>query len=89
MGADHHSRDEAGRYALKCNPAYHREDHPAYTSINATTEDESRRGGNRQSGEGLVSDELADIASPRHAIDWGVHDATVAQDTRLTTWAAT
>jgi len=67
-GANCYSGDEAGRYALKGNPAYYRKDHPAYTSINAPAEDESRRGGNRQSSEGLVPNEIAYISIQRYAI---------------------
>ena len=64
----HHSDDQAGRNAAKHNPANHREHRQADTSVNSSTEDESRHSGNRQSGERLVPDVLAHIPVPRRAI---------------------
>jgi len=64
----HHSDDQAGRNAAKRNPANDCEHRQSDTSINSSTEDESRHSGNRQSGEGLVPDVLAHIPVPRRAI---------------------
>jgi hypothetical protein len=64
----HHSDDQAGGNTAKHNPANRREHCPADTSVNSSTEDESRHRGNRQSGEGFVPDVLIHIPVPHHAI---------------------
>jgi hypothetical protein len=70
--AGNHSEDQAGGNAAKHRSANHREHRQADTGANSSTEDESRRRGNRQSGKRLVPDVLAHIpavvASRRRAI---------------------
>jgi hypothetical protein len=59
--AGNHFEDQAGGNAAKHSPANHREHREADTAVNSSAEDESRRSGNRQSGERLVPDILAHI----------------------------
>jgi hypothetical protein len=68
MTTGHHSDDQVARNGAKRNPANHCEHRPADTSVNSSAEDESRHGGNRQSGEGLFPDVLAHIPVLRRAI---------------------
>ena len=59
--AGNHFEDQAGGNAAKHSLANHREHREADTAVNSSAEDESRRSGNRQSGERLVPDILAHI----------------------------
>jgi hypothetical protein len=68
MATSHHSNDQAGRHAAQRNPANDCEHRQTETAVKSFTENESRRGGNRQGGEGLVPDVLAHIPMPRGAI---------------------
>src|SRR5271167_4267560 len=77
VSADDHARDEARRRTLKSNPANDCEHRLANTAFKPSANDESCRGGKRQSSEGLVPDILVHATGsvPRRSgsIGWNIH----------------
>jgi hypothetical protein len=71
--AGQHSNDQAGGNAAERRPANHGQHLKADTAANSAAQDEARRSGNRESGERLVLDVLAQIPASVALRRRGIH----------------